>query len=94
MASDWSPEEVAATVMNYFVMLGHELRGEVYNKREYNRHLQALLNDRSAGAIEFKHANISAILIEQGFPYIDGYKPRANYQEGTVARGSGNAPRD
>jgi hypothetical protein len=40
-----------------------------------------MLRGRSAGAIEFKHANISAVLIELGFPYIDGYKPRANYQE-------------
>jgi hypothetical protein len=78
---DWSPEEVAATVADYFVMLGHELRGEPYNKREHNLRLQALLRGRSAGAIEFKHANISAVLIELGFPYIDGYKPRYNYQE-------------
>lgn len=40
-----------------------------------------MLNGRSPGAIEFKHANISAILIEIGFPYLDGYKPRGNYQE-------------
>jgi len=39
------------------------------------------LNGRSPGAIEFKHQNISAVLIELGFPYIDGYKPRSNYQE-------------
>ena len=81
MPEDWSPEEVAATVADYFVMLGHELRREPYNKREHNRRLQALLNNRSPGAIEFKHANISAVLIEMGFPYIDGYKPRSNYQE-------------
>ncbi|MEP7384666.1 MAG: hypothetical protein ABI910_23545, partial [Gemmatimonadota bacterium] len=81
MAADWSPEEVAATVADYFAMLSHELRGEAYNKREHNRQLQSLLSGRSAGAIEFKHANISAILLELGFPYIDGYKPRANYQE-------------
>jgi hypothetical protein len=81
VADDWSPEEVAATVADYFVMLGHQLRQEPYNKREHNRRLQLLLNHRSAGAIEFKHANISAVLIESGFPYIDGYKPRANYQE-------------
>jgi hypothetical protein len=62
-------------------MLGHELRAEPYNKREHNRRLQSVLRNRSAGAIEFKHANISAVLIELGFPYIDGYKPRANYQE-------------
>ena len=81
MAEDWSREEVAATVADYFAMLEHELRGESYNKREHNRQLQQQLQGRSAGAIEFKHANISAILIELGFPYIDGYKPRANYQE-------------
>lgn len=78
---DWSPDEVAATVADYFIMLDHELRREPYNKKEHNRQLQLLLRSRSAGAIEFKHANISAVLIELGFPYIDGYKPRANYQE-------------
>jgi hypothetical protein len=62
-------------------MLAHELRHEPYNKKEHNRRLQSLLNGRSAGAIEFKHQNISAVMIELGFPYIDGYKPRANYQE-------------
>jgi hypothetical protein len=81
VAEDWSREEVAATVADYLDMLEHELRGDPYNKREHNHGLQALLHGRSAGAIEFKHANISAVLIEIGFPYIDGYKPRANYQE-------------
>lgn len=81
MAEDWSPEEVAATVADYFAMLQHELRGEPSNKAEHNRRLRSLLNNRSPGAIEFKHANISAVLIELGFPYIDGYKPRSNYQE-------------
>lgn len=80
MAEDWSPEEVAATVADYFAMLAQELRGEPYSKREHNRRLQEMLRGRSAGAIEFKHANISAVLIELGFPYVDGYKPRANYQ--------------
>jgi hypothetical protein len=81
VAEDWSPEEVAATVADYFAMLEHELRGEPYNKREHNRQLQARLNNRSAPAIEFKHANISAVLIDLGYPYIDGYKPRSNYQQ-------------
>lgn len=81
MAEDWSSEEVAATVADYFAMLALELRSEPYNKREHNRRLQSLLRERSAGAIEFKHGNISAVLIELGFPYIDGYKPRGNYQE-------------
>ena len=77
--TSWADAEAAATVAAYFAMLGCELRGERYSKREHNRRLQLLLNGRSVGAIEFKHANISAILIEEGFPYIDGCKPRSNY---------------
>lgn len=80
MAEDWTLEEVAATVTDYFEMLARELRGESYNKKERNRNLQQVLSGRSAGAIEFKHANISAVLHELGYPCIDGYKPRANYQ--------------
>jgi len=80
MAKDWSREEVEATVSDYFDMLALELRGESYNKAEHNRNLQRLLNNRSRGAVELKHANISAVLIELGYPYIDGYKPRGNYQ--------------
>jgi hypothetical protein len=81
MAEDWSLEEVEATVADYLAMLEHELRGESYNKKEHNRRLSSLLHGRSAGAIEFKHANVSAVLLELGYPYIDGYKPRSNYQE-------------
>jgi hypothetical protein len=78
---DWSAEEVAATVAAYFEMLFLEVEGEPYNKRERNRRLGATLNNRSAGAIEFKHANISAVLLLLGYPYIDGYKPRSNFQQ-------------
>lgn len=85
MSEDWTPEEVAATVAEYFTMLELELRGEKYSKREHNQRLEKALRRRSAGAIEFKHANISAVLIELGFPYIDGYKPRSNYQRLLVA---------
>ena len=61
-------------------MLELELRGGSVNKAEHNRVLRQLLNDRSKGAVEFKHANVSALMIELGLPYIDGYKPRGNYQ--------------
>lgn len=81
MAEHWSLEEVEATVSDYFAMLTKELRSEPYNKAEYNRNLQALLNNRSRAAVELKHQNISAILIELGYPYIDGYKPLSNYQQ-------------
>jgi hypothetical protein len=76
----WSREEVEAAVSDYFSMLSMELRGQAYNKAEHNRTLHQLLNHRPHGSIERKHQNISAILIEEGYPYIDGYKPLVNYQ--------------
>jgi len=61
-------------------MLASELAGTPYNKSAHRRALQPMLRDRSEQSIEFKHANISAVLLEAGFPYIAGYKPRSNYQ--------------
>jgi hypothetical protein len=81
LPSGWAREEVEATVADYFTMLEQELRGQDYSKTEHRRRLLPFLNDRSEQSIEFKHANISAILIELGFPYISGYKPRSNYQQ-------------
>ncbi len=60
-ASPWSKSEVEATVLTYRQMLVAELSGQSYNKRELNRALTTRLDGRSAGAIEFKHANISAV---------------------------------
>lgn len=57
-----------------------EYGGSEYNKAERNRRLQKLLPARNRGAIEFKHQNISAVLIEMGYPYVKGYKPRSNFQ--------------
>lgn len=81
MSDHWSHEEVEATVSDYFDMLAMELRGELFNKADHNRNLQKLLENRTKGAIEKKHQNISAVLIELGYPYIDGYKPLGNYQQ-------------
>ncbi len=81
MASDdWTREEVEATVADYLAMLADELAGRPYVKAEHRRRLMPLLRDRSEQSVEFKHANISAVLIDLGFPYISGYKPRGNYQ--------------
>lgn len=81
---DWSQTENETIVSDYLVMLENELSGLPYNKTEHRRNLQKLLNDRSEGSIEFKHCNISAVMIELGFPYISGYKPRWNFQRGTL----------
>jgi len=77
---DWSPEEVEAIVADYLQMLTMELAGQNFSKTEHRRRLQSNLKGRSDGSIEFKHGNISAAMIDLGFPYIRGYKPRANYQ--------------
>ncbi len=81
MGEDWSHEEVEATVADYFDMLNKELHGQDYNKTEHRHHLAALLNKRSDGSIERKHQNISAVLRDLDFPFINGYKPLGNYQQ-------------
>ncbi len=78
--SDWTAKEVELIIENYFEMLQMELKGIPYNKAEYRRKLIHSLNNRNEGAIEFKHQNISSVLIELGHPYINGYKRRDNYQ--------------
>ncbi len=77
----WSQHEVALTVQSYLVMLIKELQGHDYSKAYYRSVLSPQLVGRSAAAIEFKHANVSAVLDEQGLTYIRGYKPRGNYQQ-------------
>lgn len=76
----WSVIEVEATVADYIHMLLQELSGQPYNKTTHRRTLLSKLDNRSEGAIERKHQNISAILIQLGCPYISGYKPLGNYQ--------------
>jgi len=77
----WDWLECEAIVADYFAMMELELRGERYNKSQHRRELQKKVNSRSDGSVEFKHQNISAILIELGYPYISGYKPAYNYQQ-------------
>lgn len=78
--ADWSRDEVEAIVDDYLSMLASELAGTPYNKTAHRQALKALLQGRSDASIEFKHANISAALLDAGFRPIDGYKPRFNYQ--------------
>ena len=80
MSRAWTREELEATVADYFHMLTLDLAGQHYNKAAHNRALLQKLEDRTRGAVELKHQNISAILIQLGYPYISGYKPLGNYQ--------------
>lgn len=76
----WNRQEVEATVADYFHMLMLELSGQSYNKSAHRKLLLKKLYGRTDSAVERKHQNISAILIEYGVPYISGYKPLGNYQ--------------
>lgn len=78
---DWTQDEVKLVVEDYFKMLRSELDKLSYNKTSYREALYPLLSERSHGAVEFKHQNISAVLIQMGLPFIKGYKPRFNYQQ-------------
>lgn len=77
----WSEKEVKLIINDYFAMLLAEIQDWSYDKTEHRSLLIPQLSDRSKGSVEFKHQNISAVLVEQGLPYIDGYKPRGNYQK-------------
>jgi hypothetical protein len=81
MNDDWSESEVKIVVEDYFAMLQLELNHEKYNKTRHRESIISLLDNRSDGAIEFKHQNISAALISMGMPFIKGYKPLFNYQK-------------
>ena len=82
--SDWSDREIDLIVADYFEMLRLERAGEPYVKAERNRALQDLIY-RSRGSIEFKHQNISAVLLRLGMDWIAGYKPMANFQKAIIS---------
>ena len=63
---DWNRAEVEAIVADYLSMLASELAGTPYNKAAHRRALRPLLANRSEQSIEFKHANISAVLLDAG----------------------------
>jgi hypothetical protein len=82
--TDWSQAEVAATVRSYLDMLRLEVSGEPYVKSHFRKVLLPLLSNRSESAIEFKHQNISAVLMKLGLRPIRGYQPAQNYQQSLV----------
>lgn len=77
---DWEDREVILIVADYFAMLQKEMLGKAFNKTEHRNRLLPQLKGRSKGSVEFKHQNVSAVLVQMGLPYISGYKPRHNFQ--------------
>lgn len=78
--SSWTDQENDLIVTDYFRMLADETSGRPYNKAEHRRYLIPHLNNRTEGAVEFKHQNISAVLMGLGEDWPPGYKPAFNFQ--------------
>lgn len=81
----WTDAEVEATVATYFQMLRMQEMGQNPNKSEHNRRLLQLLPARTIQSIEYKHRNISAVLLLYGAQPLAGYKPLQNFQRSLVA---------
>ncbi|MEL6551610.1 MAG: hypothetical protein AAFQ54_15320 [Pseudomonadota bacterium] len=53
----WADGENDLIVANYFAMLAGDIAWRPYSKAEHRRALLPLLNDGSAGSVEFKDQN-------------------------------------
>jgi len=78
--SDWTNDENNLITSSYFAMLESESGGQEYSKIDFINDMISQTG-RTKGSVEFKYQNISAYLNENGFQYINGYKPAANYQQ-------------
>ena len=76
----WLPAEIDAVVAAYLDLLASQIRGERRVKADIVRALATTLPARTHGSIERKLQNVSAVLDELGFEWIDGYKPLPHYQ--------------
>ena len=79
----WTDDELDLIVADYFAMRDAERAGRPYVKAQRNRALREQIG-RSRGSVEFKHQNISAVLLELGMDWISGYKPAVNYQNALI----------
>ena len=80
----WTQSEIDVLVAAYVDMLRRELRGERVVKAERVRALREILSARTVVSIERKMQNVSAVLDERGYAFIDGYKPLPHYQRDLI----------
>ena len=77
--SDWSVPEIRAAVDAYLKMLALEARGQKFVKKQENLALRdSAMPNRTAGSVEFRMQNISAVLLKMHRNFIKGYKPARN----------------
>ena len=79
-SGSWSDEENDLIVADYFAMLAEDFAGQRPNKTEHRRALMPRLRNRTEAAIEFKHRNVSAVLMGLGEVWLPGYRPAVNVQ--------------
>ncbi|MGJ4954802.1 DUF3883 domain-containing protein [Bradyrhizobium sp. HKCCYLRH2015] len=78
--TDWTAEQVAVVVANYFALLEKERAGVKLNKADLYRRLAPEVG-RSEKSIEWKLRNVSAVLDELGIAWVSGLVPAHNYQD-------------
>ena len=83
-SAPWTDAENDLIVADYFAMLRDDLAGQPYSKAEHRRALLPLLQARTESSVEFKHQNISAVLMGLGENWLPGYRPAFNFQMSLV----------
>lgn len=81
--SDWTADQAAVVVANYFVMLNLERAGGRLNKADLYRRLATEVG-RSPKSVEWKLRNVSAVLEELGIAWIPGLLPAHNFQDALI----------
>ena len=84
MPTPWTDHENELIVADYFRMLAEVLDGGKPNKAQHCRSLLESLNNRTRSAVEYKHQNISAVLVSMAEVWLPGYVPRYNFQSDLV----------
>lgn len=84
-AAPWTDEELSAALMAYRDIMRGEQSGSPLSKKVVYRQLSAQFG-RTEKAFEYRMQNISAVLAEQGQPWIKGLKPAVNVGEGVKMR--------
>ncbi|WP_434628941.1 HNH endonuclease [Pseudomonas sp. Z1-29] len=85
--SNWSDEELEASVDAYLKMLDRELNGQSFKKSVENQLLRdGPLSKRSPASIEYRMQNISAVLDQMELRRISGYMPAKNIGAGVAQR--------
>lgn len=83
--SNWSDEELKASIAAYREMVQFERDGRPLNKSQIYKDLAATYG-RTAKAVEFRMQNISAVLSLLGREWIVGLKPAAHVGTGVASR--------